>query len=93
MSNVKIVFSMSVFTTKHKLSIMNYSKLDIYVLRAVSKKQKKALLEFIAVKFAVFCQFRFKRVSSARARLSRTFLISRKPVTKVSEIKLGYFNK
>ena len=28
-----------------------------------------------------------------RARLGRTFLISRKPVTKASEIKLGYFNK
>lgn len=54
MSNVKTVFKMSVFTMKHKLSIMNYSKLDIYLVRAVSKN-RKALLEFIAVKFIVFC--------------------------------------
>ena len=60
---------MSAFTMKQKLSIMNYSKLDIYIISAVSKG-KKASLEFMAVIIA-FCKFLFKRVSSARGRLGR----------------------
>lgn len=80
---------MSAFTTRHKLSIINYSKLNIHVISAVLKGKKR-----FAVKFNVFCQFLLERVSGARRRLSNFFFkYQEKPVKKASGIKLVYFEK